>query len=106
MRVNGLGKGTEIRESVRLANMGNFILDSGQESMVQLLVKGSSTPLDTSSEVVEVDKVLVIILIMITNLQPLNWQAPKQRFEGILNVRGLVQWHGSSRVAAQDILVI
>ena len=45
-------------------------------------------------------QLLVIILIMITNLQPPNQQAPKQRFEGVLNARGLVQWHGSGRAAA------
>ena len=35
-RVDGLGKGMEFRESVRFANVGDFVLDSGQEPMVQL----------------------------------------------------------------------
>ena len=40
MRVNGLGKGAEVREGVGFANAGDLILDLGQKSMVQLLVEG------------------------------------------------------------------
>ena len=38
--------------------MGDLVLDSGQESTVQLLVEGSFTPLDVSGKAVEVDEVL------------------------------------------------
>ena len=37
MRIDGLGKGAEFGESVGFVNMGDFVLDSGQEPMVQLL---------------------------------------------------------------------
>ena len=57
MRVNGLGEG------VGFANASNLILDSGQESMVQWLAEGSFTPLDVSSEVIEVDQVLHYALV-------------------------------------------
>ena len=36
MRIDGLGEGTEFGEGVGFANMGDFVLDSGQEPMVQL----------------------------------------------------------------------
>ena len=36
MRIDRLGKGTEFGEGVGFANMGNFVLDLGQEPMVQL----------------------------------------------------------------------
>ena len=38
MRINGLGEGMEFGEGVGFANMGDFVLDLGQEPMVQLLV--------------------------------------------------------------------
>ena len=38
MRIDGLGKGTEFGEGVRFADVGNFILDLGQEPTVQLSV--------------------------------------------------------------------
>ena len=44
--------------------MGNFVLDSGWKSMIQLLVKGSITSLDSSSEVVEVNVVLHNALVV------------------------------------------
>ena len=34
MRINGLGKGAKFGESVGFANVGNFVLDLGQEHMV------------------------------------------------------------------------
>ena len=37
MRIDGLGEGMEFGESVRFADMGNFVLDSGWEPIVQLL---------------------------------------------------------------------
>ena len=38
---------------------------------------------------------LVIVLITITNLQLLNWHAPKQRFKGVLDTGGLVHRYSS-----------
>ena len=36
MRINGLGEGMEFGEGVRFADVGDFVLDSGQEPTVQL----------------------------------------------------------------------
>ena len=49
---------------------------------------------------------LVIILIMITNLRPPNQQAPKRRFEGVLNARGLVQRQSGSSKDISNIDLI
>ena len=38
MRIDGLGEGLEFREGVGFANVGDFVLYSGREPMVQLLV--------------------------------------------------------------------
>ena len=64
MRVDGLGKGAEVGEGVGFADMGDFILDLGWKSMIQLSVEGSVTPLDISSKVVEVNEVLHNVLVI------------------------------------------
>ena len=56
--INGLSKGTEFMEGVRFADVGDFILDVGQKSAIQLLVEGGVTPLYLGSKAVEVNKVL------------------------------------------------
>ena len=64
MRIDGLGEGTEFREGVGFANMGDFVLDSGQEPMVQLSAWGSFAPLDTGGKSVEVGEVLHYALVV------------------------------------------
>ena len=63
IRINGLGEGAEVGESVRFPNVGDLILDLGWESSVQLSAQGSFTPLDTSSKAIEVNEVLHYALI-------------------------------------------
>ena len=53
--IDRLGEGTEFVEGVRFADAGNLVLDVGWESAIHLLVEGGIAPLDTGSEVVEVD---------------------------------------------------
>ena len=62
--VDGLGEGTEFVKGVRFADAGNLILDAGWKSAIQLLVDGSIASLDIGSEVVEVNKVLHDVLVI------------------------------------------
>ena len=64
MGVDRLGEGTEFGEGVRFADAGDLILDSGWKSAIQLSAEGNVTPLDTSSEVVEVNEVLHDVLVV------------------------------------------
>ena len=62
--VDGLGQGMEFMEGVRFADMGNFSLDAGWKSTIQLLAEGRVTPLYSGSEAVEVDKVFHDALVV------------------------------------------
>ena len=62
--VNRLGEGAEFGEGVKFANTGDFILDLGWKSAIQLSAEGGITPLDVSSEVVEVNEVLHNALVV------------------------------------------
>ena len=64
MVVNRLGEGAEFGEGVRFAKAGDFVLDLGWKSMIQLLAEGGVAPLDSSSKVVEVDEVLHNVLVV------------------------------------------
>ena len=44
--VDGLGKGVEFGEGVGFADAGNFVLDLGWKSAIQMLAEGSVAPLD------------------------------------------------------------
>ena len=54
----------EFREGVRFADAGDFILDSGWKSAIQLWAEGGIAPLDLGSKVVEVDEVLHDVLVL------------------------------------------
>ena len=64
MGVDRLGEGMEFRESIRFADAGDFILDSGWKSAIQLWAEGGIAPLDLGSEAVEVDEVLHDALVV------------------------------------------
>ena len=55
MGVNGLGEDGEFREGVGFSDAGDLVLDSGQKTMVELLVEGGIPPLDVCHKVVKVD---------------------------------------------------
>ena len=62
--VNRLGEGMEFMEGVGFADAGDFVLDAGWKSAIQLLEEGGITPLDSGSEAVEVDEVLHNVLVV------------------------------------------
>jgi hypothetical protein len=58
MSVDGLGNASEVLEGVRFANLGNFILNPGWESLIILVSKGALIPSELSGEAIKLDIIL------------------------------------------------
>ena len=70
--VNGLDEGSEVREVVGFAYMGNLIFDSGRKSIVELSLECGVAPLDSSCKAVEFNKVFGDSLV-VTHLEVFNF---------------------------------